>query len=108
MKFLTTNFVQCAVKSCAKSGNEFPLTYAVSNPSEDLLLQPTDFDSDFITNLLPKLEWSALVQVAKDLGDDSLPEEKPNVDLLDDDEKTAFIQNLHKMLVEVRDMILKV
>lgn len=101
MKFLTTNFVQCAVKACSKTGEEFPLKYSVESVSEDLVHQEADFDADFILNLMPKLQWHALVAVARDLGDDSLPEEKPNLELLDEDEKDLFIQNLHRMLVEV-------
>lgn len=64
MKFLTTNFVQCAVKSCARSSDSFPLSYA----GVELVQQEVDFDPDFIVNILPKIEWNALLTVAKEVS----------------------------------------
>lgn len=64
MKFLTTNFVQCAVKSCARSSDSFPLSYA----GVELVQQEVDYDPDFIVNILPKLEWNALLTVAKEVS----------------------------------------
>lgn len=103
MKFLTTNFVQCAVRSCAKSGSEFPLKYDV-NPAQDLAHQPTDFDPMFVINIVPKLDWQALVLVARELGNESLPSDKPDLDMLEEDERDTLIQNLHSLLVETRIM----
>ena len=34
-----------------------------------------EFNADFITRMLPKLEWSALVKAAKELGAGTLPSE---------------------------------
>jgi multifunctional methyltransferase subunit TRM112 len=64
MKFMTTNFVQCAVRSCSKTTDAFPLQYT----DLTLIRQETEFDSDFILNILPRLDWNALVKVAAEVG----------------------------------------
>lgn len=64
MKFMTTNFVQCAVRECAKTSNAFPLQYT----NLTLVRQETDFDPEFILNILPRLDWPALVQVAEEVS----------------------------------------
>lgn len=63
MKFITTNFVQCAVRSCAKTTEAFPLQYS----DLTLIRQETDFDPEFIVNILPRLDWNALVKVAEEV-----------------------------------------
>lgn len=95
MKFLTTNFVQCAVKSCSKSADCFPLKYS------DVVLQrqEVDFDPVYITNLLPKLDWPALVSTAKELGNTSLPNDKPLI--VEDEENEQLLRDLHGLLLEV-------
>lgn len=64
MKFMTTNFVQCAVRSCSKTTDAFPLQYT----DLTLIRQETEFDSAFILNILPRLDWNALVKVASEVG----------------------------------------
>lgn len=64
MKFMTTNFVQCAVRECAKTSNAFPLQYT----DLTLVRQEADFDPEFILNILPRLDWPALVQVAEEVS----------------------------------------
>lgn len=63
MKFMTTNFVQCAVRSCAKTTDAFPLKYT----DLTLIKQETEFDPEFIANILPRLDWEALVKVASEV-----------------------------------------
>lgn len=94
MKFLTTNFVRCAVKSCDGSGNSFPLQY------EDCQLQQEEqeFNPDFIVAMVERLDWDALVEVAAELGNTGLPQTKPAV--LADDEQA--LRQLHTLLLETQ------
>lgn len=64
MKILTTNFVQCPVKSCAKSGKGFPLRYT----NVDLVQKRAEFDPEFMLKLLSKLLWEELVIVFEEVS----------------------------------------
>ncbi|ODV82326.1 Trm112p-domain-containing protein [Suhomyces tanzawaensis NRRL Y-17324] len=98
MKFLTTNFVTCAVKGCLSSLEAFPLKY------EDcqLVQEETEYKPEFISHMLERLEWNAIVQVAKDLGNDSLPATKPEgLDPIMEDSQ-AVLKDLHTLLMETQ------
>lgn len=95
MKFLTTNFVKCAVKSCSASDDSFPLEYKDC----ELILVSQEFDANFIVHMLDKLNWEAILKVAKDLGNESLPSTKPELDAISEDDQ-AIIRELHGLLVE--------
>lgn len=94
MKLLTTNFVRCAVKSCDGTEKSFPLKY------EDCQLEMEDqkFNGAFIVAMLERIDWPALVSVARDLGNNSLPETKP----ANAAENQQLLQELHKLLVETQ------
>lgn len=96
MKFLTTNFVQCAVHSCARSSDSFPLKYE----DAELVQKEVDFDPDFIVSLLQKLDWPALVQVAQELGNNSIPSTKPEIENPDSPETQNLLKELHTLLLE--------
>ena len=57
-----------------------------------------EFNADFVTRMLPKLEWSALVKAAKELGAGTLPSEL-NESMVNDE---AFLKTVHHILLEVR------
>lgn len=62
-------------------------------------IRPAEPNLGFIERFLPKLEWSALVSTARELGDESLPEVMP-----EDKEQLreeAFLIKLHRVLMEV-------
>ncbi|KAF5096754.1 hypothetical protein DV451_004096 [Geotrichum candidum] len=96
MKFMTTNFVQCAVRSCSKTTDAFPLQYT----DLTLIRQETEFDSAFILNILPRLDWNALVKVASELGNNALPADKPEIENPDLEESQQLLKDLHNLLVE--------
>lgn len=64
MKFLTTNFVKCSIKSCDSSSDSFPLKYQNCN----LVQEEQEFQPEFIANILDRLEWSAILKVAADVS----------------------------------------
>ncbi|AWU76824.1 hypothetical protein CAS74_000760 [Pichia kudriavzevii] len=92
MKFLTTNFVRCAVKSCDGTEGSFPLRYRECQ----LQLEEQDFDPEFVISMLERLNWSALVKVANDLGNTSLPPQKPE----HIEENEILLKDLHSLLLE--------
>ena len=73
MKVLTLNFLTCARKSCKSSAASFPL-----HP-RDAELEALDvhFNLLLLQNLLPRLEWPALVSICNELGLPGLPAAKP-------------------------------
>ncbi|KAI5952102.1 NRC2 [Candida theae] len=97
MKFLTTNFVQCAVKSCQSSTDSFPLKYEECQ----LVQEEQEFKPEFIVHMLDKLDWNAVISVAKDLGNDSLPQTKPEgLDPIMEDDQVV-LRDLHTLLAMV-------
>ncbi|KAK6516333.1 hypothetical protein TWF506_006242 [Arthrobotrys conoides] len=112
MKLLTANFISCAVKACKSSSLSFPLHF------KDVELASTSvpYNPLLLSNLLPRLDWPALVTSSKELGF-TLPDTKPELPRLtataaatgdgdmnmdntvgEDDEKT--LKMLHKVLME--------
>ncbi|CAL9728551.1 multifunctional methyltransferase subunit Trm112p [Monosporozyma unispora] len=102
MKFLTTNFLKCSVSACDISNDNFPLQY---DGSKCKLVQNEDieFRPEFLLNILDRIEWSAILQVAADLGNTSLPPNKPklniNVDELTEEEQ-IILRDLHTLLLQ--------
>lgn len=105
MKLLTTNFIKCSVKACDSSSNSFPLKY---DNNSQLELNYEDDDEvvassyEFLVGILDKIEWDALLQVCRDLGNNDLPPNKPvineDVSNLDDTEK-LILKQLFNLLV---------
>lgn len=102
MKFITTNLVRCPIQKCESSLKSFPFKYQKC----ELAQQELDFNPEFISNMLERLDWQAIIQVAADLGNTSLPATKPeNVDPKDP-ENQQLLKDLHVLLIEVSDLIL--
>lgn len=61
MRLLTHNIIKCNVKGCNK--NNYPLRIKA------LLIKKieSEFNKEFVINMIPKLEWAALVQGARDV-----------------------------------------
>ncbi|KAK7095481.1 multifunctional methyltransferase subunit TRM112-like protein [Littorina saxatilis] len=92
MKLLTHNMLTSNIIKGVTKG--FPL---VINPSR-VEVQEVDFNPDFITRVLPKLDFTALKQAATQVGHaDKLPEALPETaDFGEDLQKT-----LHHVLLQV-------
>ncbi|KAF9220707.1 Trm112p-domain-containing protein [Gyrodon lividus] len=89
VRLITHNLLACHVKGC--TSNNFPLIFQ----DVQIELQEAEFNTDFVTNILPRLEWGALVDAAKLVGDTSLPPERP--EMMDDD----LLKNIHHVLLEI-------
>ncbi|RUS26745.1 hypothetical protein BC938DRAFT_484176 [Jimgerdemannia flammicorona] len=90
MRLMTHNMLQCHVKNC--DANNFPLRL------EEVEVEQieTEFNPDFLKNVIGKLEWEALVSTAMQLGITTLPAAVP----ADAAENEDFLQLLHTTLLE--------
>jgi len=73
--------------------NGYPLKI-VANEKREV---EADFNAKFLVHMLPKMEWSAFVAAAKDIGVDNIPGEIPD-DAASDEE---FLKAFHHALLEV-------
>lgn len=89
VRLITHNLLACHVKGC--TSNNFPLALK----DIQIELREAEFNPEFITNILPRLEWHALADAARQVGDTSLPPEQP--EMMDDD----LLRNLHHVLLEI-------
>lgn len=63
MKLLTVNFLTCAVKACKTSAASFPLHFQ----DAELEQRETEYNPTFLQNILPRLEWDAILTVAAEV-----------------------------------------
>ncbi|KAG8003971.1 Multifunctional methyltransferase subunit TRM112-like protein [Nibea albiflora] len=91
MKLLTHNMLTSHVKGVTKG---YPLLIKAT----EVKMNEVEFNPQFVTRMIPKLEWSALVQAAEGLGQrQDLPGE-----LVSDYEKNEdFLKKVHRVLLEV-------
>lgn len=83
MKLLTTNFLTCAVKTCKTSSQSYPLHFRDAQLEQN----PTDYNPEFIKNILPRIDWEALSTTAAELGLTAmLPDHNPADDMMVDEE----------------------
>lgn len=68
MKVLTANFVTCAVKTCKSSPTSFPLHFH----DAELEQQEVEYSTQFMTNILPRIEWDALRVTALEVRENIL------------------------------------
>ncbi|XP_067831755.1 multifunctional methyltransferase subunit TRM112-like protein isoform X2 [Heptranchias perlo] len=91
MKLLTHNLLSSHVRgvSCG-----FPLLLRAS----EVKINNVDFNQDFISRMIPKVEWSALVDAAESIGHrNDLPQELTPESQSSED----FLQKVHHVLLEV-------
>ncbi|XP_068614356.1 multifunctional methyltransferase subunit TRM112-like protein [Brachionichthys hirsutus] len=91
MKLLTHNMLTSHVKGVTKG---YPLLIKAT----EVKVNEVEFNPQFVIRMIPKLEWSALVQSADELGQrQDLPEE-----LVPEYEKDEdFLKKVHRVLLEV-------
>ncbi|KAJ8338025.1 hypothetical protein SKAU_G00369910 [Synaphobranchus kaupii] len=91
MKLLTHNMLTSHVKGVIKG---YPLLIKAT----EVKVSEVEFNPQFVSRMIPKLEWTALVQAADGLGQlNDLPNE-----LVPDYEKNdEFLRKVHHVLLEV-------
>ncbi|KAK9480063.1 hypothetical protein V1514DRAFT_326315 [Lipomyces japonicus] len=104
MKLLTVNFVQCTVKSCSSSPDCFPLH--LDQQSDELPLElaheDVDFSAEFVTGILGRIDWPALLTTTKELGNHQLPLDKPEIANPHAPENAQVLKDLHTLLLETQ------
>ena len=91
MRLLTHNMLMSNIKGVK---NGYPLLIEAA----DVIVNEVEFNAQFISRMIPRLEWSAVVQAAKQLGKgDDLPCEV--VPDFESDEE--FLKKAHHVLLEV-------
>ncbi|GAA5814609.1 hypothetical protein MFLAVUS_008108 [Mucor flavus] len=90
MRLITHNMLQCHVKNC--NNNNFPLRF------EDVQVEliEADFNPEFLSNMMNKIEWDALYNTAIQLGINTLPAQLPE----DAEENEEFLKLVHNVLLE--------
>ncbi|XP_056010770.1 uncharacterized protein LOC125678848 isoform X3 [Ostrea edulis] len=92
MKLLTHNFLTSNIIKGVKNG------YPLGLHAGKVEVKEVDFNSDFITRMMPKIDWIALQKAAKECGyGEGLPETVEDK-LLED---TDFLKKVHNALLEV-------
>lgn len=100
MKFLTTNFVKCPIKTCQGTTEAFPLHFEECELAQEEL----EYNPEFLVHMLDRLDWDAILLVASDLGNTSLPQSKPeDLDPIMEDSQ-AVLRDLHTLLMETQIM----
>ncbi|WVQ74533.1 hypothetical protein IAR50_004134 [Cryptococcus sp. DSM 104548] len=89
VRLITHNMLQCHAKNCTK--DNFPLVFS----EVETVIREANFNPDFIQRFLPKLDWRALVDTARSLGENSLPEQMP------EEFTEEQLQALHYVLFEL-------
>ncbi|EIW68863.1 hypothetical protein TREMEDRAFT_31192 [Tremella mesenterica DSM 1558] len=99
VRLITHNLLSCHVKNC--TSNNFPLVFS----EVELVVRPVPENQEFLKRFLPKLEWGALVETARSLGNESLPLIQPET--LTDDQLKALHHVLLELHVEQGNMTCK-
>jgi len=92
MKLLTHNMLTSAIMKGVKNG--FPLKIEAS----DVKVTNVDFNAEFISRMVAKLQWPALCQAADNVGHlGDLPTDVPE----NYETNEAFLKQAHHVLMEV-------
>ncbi|BFZ63463.1 hypothetical protein YB2330_004585 [Saitoella coloradoensis] len=95
----TVNFLTCAAKGCTSSPKAYPLHFQ----DAEVILQEMDFNPVFIANILPRVEWPALLITATELGNSAnIPQQKPED--VDPERDEEMLKALHEVLLETQVM----
>ncbi|XP_062855818.1 multifunctional methyltransferase subunit TRM112-like protein [Trichomycterus rosablanca] len=91
MKLLTHNMLTSHVKGVTKG---YPLLIKAT----EVQTKEVEFNPQFVSRMIPKLEWSALVQAAGGLG---YTQDLPTAPVSDYENDEDFLRKVHKILLEV-------
>ncbi|KAM8733797.1 multifunctional methyltransferase subunit TRM112-like protein [Acanthopagrus latus] len=91
MKLLTHNMLTSHVKGVIKG---YPLLIKAT----EVKMNEVEFNPQFVSRMIPKLEWSALVQAADELGQ---RQDLPSEVVPDYEKDEEFLKKVHRLLLEV-------
>lgn len=64
VRLITHNLLACHVKDCAQSSNNFPLQFK----DVKIEVREAEFNAAFLKGFMPRIEWKALVDAAKQVS----------------------------------------
>ncbi|XP_012695957.1 multifunctional methyltransferase subunit TRM112-like protein [Clupea harengus] len=91
MKLLTHNMLTSHVKGVTKG---YPLLIKAT----EVKVNEVEFNPQFISRMIPKLEWSAFIQAAEGLGH---LQNLPSTVVPEFENNEDFLRDVHKVLLEV-------
>ncbi|XP_026872360.2 multifunctional methyltransferase subunit TRM112-like protein [Electrophorus electricus] len=91
MKLLTHNMLTSHVKGVTKG---YPLLIKAT----EVKVNEVEFQPQFVSRMIPKLEWSALIQAAEGLG---YLQDLPNAPISNYENNEEFLRKVHRVLLEV-------
>ncbi|XP_049635892.1 multifunctional methyltransferase subunit TRM112-like protein [Suncus etruscus] len=91
MKLLTHNLLSSHVRGVGSRG--FPLRLK----AQEVRVHQVDFNPDFVARMIPKVEWTALLQAAEQLNLGEIP--SGPVEGYEHNEE--FLRKMHHVLLEV-------
>ncbi|KAI5620640.1 multifunctional methyltransferase subunit TRM112-like protein [Silurus asotus] len=91
MKLLTHNMLTSHVKGVTKG---YPLLIKAT----EVKVNEVEFNPQFVSRMIPKLEWSALVSAADGLG---YLQDLPSTLVSNYENDEDFLRKVHKVLLEV-------
>ncbi|XP_063046540.1 multifunctional methyltransferase subunit TRM112-like protein [Engraulis encrasicolus] len=91
MKLLTHNMLTSHVKGVTKG---YPLLIKAT----EVKVNEVDFNPQFISRMIPKIEWAALIQAADGLGH---LQDLPGAVAPDFESNEDFLRKVHRALLEV-------
>ncbi|CAG09769.1 unnamed protein product, partial [Tetraodon nigroviridis] len=94
MKLLTHNMLTSHVKGVTQG---YPLLIKAT----EVKVNEVDFNPQFVSRMIPKLEWGALVQAAEELGQ---KQDLPDQVVADYEKDEEFLRKVHRVLLEVEVM----
>ncbi|CAF92260.1 unnamed protein product, partial [Tetraodon nigroviridis] len=90
MKLLTHNMLTSHVKGVTQG---YPLLIKAT----EVKVNEVDFNPQFVSRMIPKLEWGALVQAAEELGQ---KQDLPDQVVADYEKDEEFLRKVHRVLLE--------
>ncbi|EGF98826.1 uncharacterized protein MELLADRAFT_40640 [Melampsora larici-populina 98AG31] len=98
VRLITHNLLSCNSRTCSTPTN-FPLKFQSITKLETI---PSNFNKEFLMGFLPKLDFNALLEASRSLGDDRLPDSIPDQQIEDPNSIPDEIWlALHHALLEI-------
>ena len=91
MRLISHNMLKCNVKSCTENNYPLKINY------EKTKIVDTEFNKEFLENLITKLNWEGLAITVRSLNKDKEFPEKFSEELLQDEK---FLYELHNILLQ--------
>ncbi|KAG7329279.1 hypothetical protein KOW79_007453 [Hemibagrus wyckioides] len=91
MKLLTHNMLTSHVKGVT---NGYPLLIKAT----EVKVNEVEFNPQFVSRMIPKLEWSALIHAAEGLG---YRQDLPSTPVSNYENNDDFLHKVHRVLLEV-------